>query len=120
VLEAADGHLSAAELHRRVVTTRPFTNLSTVYRTVERLTELGLVHTVNGPGEASFGLAVHDHHHAVCEGCGRVLQIDARALTALGAWAQSAVGLDVRSVELRGSSGDCHHRPPAAHGVSKG
>lgn len=78
VLEAADGHLSAAELHQRVLLTRPLTNLSTVYRTVERLTELGVVHVLTGAGEALFGLSVQDHHHAICDSYGRVVPINAK------------------------------------------
>lgn len=113
VLDAAGTHLSVAELHRQVTRLRPSTNLTTVYRTVERLTDLGLVHAVRGAGESSYGLAVHGHQHAVCDGCGRVFEIADGALAALASWARTAVGFRVRSVELRGQCQDCQRLTPA-------
>src|ERR1700755_1385283 len=52
----------------------PEIDLTTVYRTVELLEELGLLrHTHLGHGAASFRLAEDVHVHVVCHSCGRVV-----------------------------------------------
>jgi Fur family transcriptional regulator, ferric uptake regulator len=52
----------------------PDVDVTTVYRTVELLEELGLLrHTHLGHGPASFRLAEDEHVHVVCHGCGRVI-----------------------------------------------
>jgi Fur family ferric uptake transcriptional regulator len=54
----------------------PDIDLTTVYRTVELLEELGLLrHTHLGHGAASFRLANDEHVHVVCHSCGRVIDV---------------------------------------------
>lgn len=69
-----DEHLTASDLHalaqkrsgRRI-------DPSTVYRTIEALQTVGEIHHVHlGHGAAIIHLSDHsDHHHLVCETCGR-------------------------------------------------
>src|ERR1700712_4943917 len=55
----------------------PDIDLTTVYRTVELLEELGLLrHTHLGHGAASFRLADDQHVHVVCHACGRVIDVE--------------------------------------------
>src|SRR6266702_14503 len=68
VIQEADGHLSIEQITERVQERNPFVSLSTVYRTLELLRELGLVRENHLPGEqpryeAAEGTA---HHHLVC------------------------------------------------------
>jgi Fur family ferric uptake transcriptional regulator len=111
VLATAAGHLGVAEIHRRVEQERAGTNLSTVYRTVDRLTELGLAHVVLTGGEATYGLAIEEHHHVVCDRCGITTSIAgsviADLLTELGRRAATAV----RTVEIHGVCADCSANP---------
>lgn len=57
-------------------------DLATVYRTLARFEELGLVQRVDlGDGRARFELAEsqpggHHHHHLVCRGCSQIVEID--------------------------------------------
>jgi Fur family transcriptional regulator, ferric uptake regulator len=54
--------------------TVPDVDVTTVYRTLELLEEIGLVrHTHLGHGAASFRPADDDHIHVVCHRCGRVV-----------------------------------------------
>ena len=72
------GHLDADEIYRRAREKQPHLNLSTVYRTLRTLKELGLVE------ELHFDEAHHhyevksgtEHHHLVCLGCGKVVEFD--------------------------------------------
>ncbi len=74
-LDTAHEHLTIAEVHARVSHSRQPVNLSTVYRTIERLEELGLVHRLDAPGDAKYGLHQHPHHHAICVSCERVFEL---------------------------------------------
>jgi Fur family transcriptional regulator, ferric uptake regulator len=59
----------------------PSIDVTTVYRTVELLEELGLLrHTHLGHGAASFRLAGDEHVHLVCHACGRVVDVPDRLI----------------------------------------
>ena len=73
---AAEGvdHLTAADVSAR---TGAGVDLSTVYRTLEALESLGLVehvHLGHGPGAYHVGPSA-DHHHLVCDACGRAFDV---------------------------------------------
>ena len=76
VLEAvgALGHATPEELVAEVRRTAAAVNISTVYRTLELLEELGLVrHTHLGHGAPTYSVAGDDDHvHLVCRECGVV------------------------------------------------
>jgi Fur family transcriptional regulator, ferric uptake regulator len=67
-----DGPITAERVHRHVVRQFPDINVTTVYRTLETLEELGLVrHTHVHDGVAHYHLAHQPvHQHLVCLGCG--------------------------------------------------
>jgi Fur family ferric uptake transcriptional regulator len=59
---------------------------STVYRTLDRLAELGVVDRIQiGAGPAVYHLAHPPHHHLVCDGCGAVQEAPADLLDAVTA-----------------------------------
>jgi Fur family ferric uptake transcriptional regulator len=76
VLEAVGslGHATPEEIVTRVRETASGVNISTVYRTLELLEELGLVrHTHLGHGAPTYSVATTDDHvHLVCRDCGAV------------------------------------------------
>ena len=76
VLEAVSalGHATPEEIATTVRRTATAVNISTVYRTLELLEELGLVrHTHLGHGAPTFSLSSDDDHvHLVCRDCGDV------------------------------------------------
>jgi Fur family transcriptional regulator, ferric uptake regulator len=81
VLEAvgALGHATPEEIVTEVRRTASGVNISTVYRTLELLEELGLVrHTHLGHGAPTYSVAGDDDHvHLVCRTCGEVEEADA-------------------------------------------
>jgi Fur family ferric uptake transcriptional regulator len=83
VLEAvgALGHATPEEILTEVRRTAATVNVSTIYRTLELLEELGLVrHTHLGHGAPTYSVAGDDDHvHLVCRQCGGV-QEASRAL----------------------------------------
>lgn len=76
VLEAvgALGHATPEEIVTEVRRTAAAVNISTVYRTLELLEELGLVqHTHMGHGAPTYSVIGDDDHvHLVCRQCGGV------------------------------------------------
>src|SRR5439155_19228722 len=60
-------------------------NISTIYRTLELLEQLGLVtHTHLGHGAPRYHMAAEaDHVHLVCSTCGRITQVPPDAVEAL-------------------------------------
>lgn len=80
VLEAVEalGHATPEQVCERVQLTAPAVSLSTVYRTLELLEELGAVgHAHLGHGAPSYHPAAHaDHFHLVCRRCGYIAEAD--------------------------------------------
>jgi hypothetical protein len=59
-------------------------DLSTVYRNLTSLVELGAQHALTvADRTATFGRARAPHHHAVCTPCGAVIEISAEQLARL-------------------------------------
>ena len=72
------GHASAEDVYRRVTLHQRNVDLSTVYRTLERLRDLRVLSQTDlGRGCAEFEVMTgQQHHHLVCRGCGRVFDLD--------------------------------------------
>jgi Fur family ferric uptake transcriptional regulator len=76
VLVSAHGHLTADELAARVQAEHPDVHLSTIYRSLDALEQLGLVDHVHlGHGRAVYHLTDDPHQHLVCESCGVVIEV---------------------------------------------
>jgi Fe2+ or Zn2+ uptake regulation protein len=71
----AKGHRTAEELAEEVQARAPDVHLSTIYRNLDDLQELGIVvHAHLGHGPSTYHLAATAHGHLVCDGCGAVIQ----------------------------------------------
>ncbi len=78
VLTRAKKHLSAEEIYLAVRQQYPSIGLTSIYRTLEILTGMGLVQKFDfGDGRARFELTgapdQEHHHHLICRRCGRVI-----------------------------------------------
>jgi len=84
-LEAASGHISAEEIFGMVCRSYPGLNISTVYRTLELLKEIGVItETDMGDGRVRFHCSGHEHHHhLVCTVCGKVIDLQEEILKPL-------------------------------------
>src|SRR3954452_18909653 len=80
VLEAVGklGHATPEEIAADVRQTAAAVNISTVYRTLELLEQLGLVqHTHLGHGAPTYSIPSDDDHvHLVCRDCGGIDEVD--------------------------------------------
>jgi Fur family ferric uptake transcriptional regulator len=79
------GHASAERVHERVTVHRRDVDLSTVYRTLERLRDLRILSQTDlGRGCVEFEVvASQPHHHLVCHECGQVQDLPHRYVALL-------------------------------------
>jgi Fe2+ or Zn2+ uptake regulation protein len=110
-------HPTAQDLFERLRPSFPSMSFATVYNTLDTLARAGLAGIVRLPGKrgdaARFDPNTAPHHHAVCDGCGAVLDISAGSLAATPAALEkvrrAAPGFSVRAVEriYRGLCAGC-------------
>ncbi|MER5974619.1 transcriptional repressor [Streptomyces sp. NPDC002055] len=98
VLEAVDRleHATPDDILTEVRRTAGGVNISTVYRTLELLEELGLVsHAHLGHGAPTYHLADRHHHlHLVCRDCGDVIEADVSVASGFTAQLRDTFGFD--------------------------
>jgi Fur family transcriptional regulator, ferric uptake regulator len=79
VLRAVEqlGHATPDEVYAEVRRSSDSINLSTVYRTLELLDDLGLIHHAHLTDRAPtyHSATGHEHAHLVCRSCGRVISV---------------------------------------------
>ena len=77
VLEGADSFLSAQEIHEALRAGGSSVGLTTVYRTLQLLTEGDEVDILHVEGEAMYRrCSPSHHHHLVCRSCKRSVEIE--------------------------------------------
>jgi len=76
-LHSVDTHISAEEIFAKLKAKYPYANISTVYRTLELLKQLGLAAQIDiGDGISRYHAKEHSrHHHLVCNKCGTVIEL---------------------------------------------
>lgn len=113
VLEAvfALGHATPDQVHAEVAKTAAGVNITTVYRTLELLEELGLVtHAHLSHGAPTYHAVGDDQHaHLVCRGCGEVEEVTPTVLEPLAKRLASDRGfiVDVGHMALFGLCAHC-------------
>lgn len=79
LLEHTGQFLSAQEIFLKVKTKYPQTNFSTIYRNLEILESVDIIHKTNLVNDASIYELISQeshHHHIICRGCGKTETID--------------------------------------------
>jgi Fur family ferric uptake transcriptional regulator len=82
VLGNSDDHLSAEDIYMSVHKLYPAIGLTTVYRTLDLLVQMGVVFKFDfGDGRARYELMDHfsrkaHHHHLICSNCNTIIDYD--------------------------------------------
>ena len=93
VLHHADTHLSPAEVYRLAKQELPRLTEPTVYRTLEFLSQNGLVRAAHtGNRHFRYEIAGEEHHHVVCRLCGNEMEVEHTLLETLYSKLESATG----------------------------
>ncbi|MEU3597505.1 transcriptional repressor [Streptomyces sp. NPDC006798] len=126
VLEAVDTleHATPDDILCEVRRTASGVNISTVYRTLELLEELGLVsHAHLGHGAPTYHLADRHHHlHLVCRDCTEVIEADVDIAADFTAKLRREFGFDtdMKHFAIFGRCGSCTAAKEAAADSSAG
>lgn len=108
------GHATPEQVYEEVRRAAPAVNLSTVYRTLELLEELGVVsHTHLRHGASTYHPAWHaDHIHLVCRRCGSVGEAEVESAHQLSEAVLAATGFqtDLSHLSLHGVCRACRER----------
>jgi Fur family ferric uptake transcriptional regulator len=111
-------HATPEEIWADVQQTASGVNISTIYRALELLEQLGLVtHTHLGHGAPSYHLAAEaEHVHLVCSGCGRITEVPPGAVAPLVSALDENYGFqtDVGHLTVFGRCESCRSGGPEA------
>jgi len=110
IAESTD-HISAEDIYERIKPRYPHINISTIYRTLELLKQLGLV-TVTDMGDGRITYHYADkghHHHLICHQCGAKLELDESLLGPLKKTLMKECGFqaDLRHLAIFGRCRAC-------------
>jgi Fur family transcriptional regulator, ferric uptake regulator len=105
------GHATPDEVYGEVRRHSSAINLSTVYRTLELLDELGLIHHAHLSDRAPtyHSTAGHEHSHLICRGCHKVISVERADMeAALGPLAaRHGFAPDYAHLTVFGTCADC-------------
>ena len=113
-LHNADKHISAEEIYEQLHAHYYYSNISTVYRTLELLKELNLVmETDFGEGRVRYHVAEKGHHHhLVCRRCGKVVDLEESMLCPLkdALLRDYDFEADLRHIAISGECRECRRK----------
>ncbi|HEX5597826.1 MAG TPA: transcriptional repressor [Micromonosporaceae bacterium] len=105
------GHATPEQVHAAVRQVAAGVNITTIYRTLELLEQLGLVtHTHLSHGAPTYHPAgEHQHVHLVCRSCGTIDDIEPELLRPLAdqLMEQRGFEVDIGHVSFFGVCGNC-------------
>lgn len=111
-LHSVDQHISAEEIYAKVRAQYPYANISTIYRTLELLKELGLVTEISlGDGRTRYHpVEKGHHHHLICNNCGKIIDLPESTLIPLAENLAHDYSFkaDLKHLAIFGTCADCH------------
>ncbi|CAM06271.1 Fur family nickel uptake regulator [Saccharopolyspora erythraea NRRL 2338] len=108
-------HATPEQVCKRVQGTAATVNITTVYRALDLLEELGLVrHTHLGHGAPTYSVEEHEHVHLVCHRCDDIDEVPTELLGDLADRLDAARGfaLDATHLALSGVCRKCREANP--------
>ncbi len=111
LLHDCEGHAGADDLYHLARARDPRLSLSTVYRTLNKLKEVGLVHELHLDDEHHhYELAAKgNHHHLICQGCGEIVEIRCFLVDEMLSHLETehAIKITNAQIEFTGYCADC-------------
>lgn len=103
IIRQGQGHLDADEIFRRAREKESRLSLSTVYRALRMMKELGLVEELHfGENHHHYEIKpTKEHYHLVCLGCGRVIEFSFPLSRSLKREVPEAKDFDIMETEMR-------------------
>lgn len=111
VIQREGEHLNPQEILEQAQAIHPQTGRATVYRTLELLTNLGIVRPIYvGDSGPTYIRAEGGHHHLVCSCCGRVVDFEQCVADSMERELEERFGFRIQShlLEFYGLCADCN------------
>ena len=112
--ENKDKHLTADDVHKMLQEKNEKVGIATVYRTLSMLEKLGFINGIyldDGCSRYQFlgSREKHEHHHLICEKCGKVIDMQDDLLDLLEKQVSAKYGFLVKNhkVKLYGICSEC-------------
>jgi Fe2+ or Zn2+ uptake regulation protein len=104
-------HRTADQVHAAARELVPEVSLATVYNTLNELVSMREISEIHmGDGSARYDPKVGpDHHHLVCDGCGRIFDVEPTGVdeVTLPSTQRHGMRIDMVEVVFRGRCSDC-------------
>ena len=119
ILESLIGredHPTADQVFEAVSDRLPGLSRTTVYRVLETLVKVGVIHHAHHSGAASrYDPNTERHHHLTCVKCHKVVDLSEEALNAIRLPQTPIQGFEIMdySVHLKGTCADCRKKAKA-------
>ncbi len=114
IIRKSHGHLDAGEIYRRARAKDPRISLSTVYRNLNLLKDMGVITELHLDEEHHhYELREEaEHYHLICSNCDRVVEFDSSSMGALIEQTGAEMGFLVEHmhIDLVGLCQDCRAR----------
>lgn len=111
IIEHSDEHISAENIYDHIIEKYPGINISTVYRALELLKQLGLIYEIDlGGGSVGYHPeGKGHHHHLICRECGSVTDVSESVVFSVKAILMQAFDFDadLRHMAINGLCGKC-------------
>jgi len=105
LLDNIEEHLTAEEIHTITKQKDPEIGLATIYRTLEILADLNILHKIDfGDGCIRYEFTdqeAHNHHHLICIKCGKVIEVNDDFLETLENWIEKKTGFHITNHQLK-------------------
>ncbi|WP_246536093.1 MULTISPECIES: Fur family transcriptional regulator [Saccharopolyspora] len=104
------GHATPEQACKKVQEIAPTINITTIYRALDLLEQLGLVrHTHLGHGAPTYSAEEHEHVHLACHRCGRIDEVAIETMDELAdkLRAEHGFALDATHLALSGTCREC-------------
>jgi Fur family ferric uptake transcriptional regulator len=116
VLEADEHHFTAADIFDTVEDSPARPDRATVYRTLDLLTDLGILTPLQLDAAAVvYHRSDHSHAHLICDRCGAVVELDRPTLDAVDRTIRRRTGFSIARphVAMTGLCDRCANEPTA-------
>lgn len=95
------GHPTADDIYRALEPNFPNMSVATVYNNLKMFIESGMVRELTyGDNSSRFDANVSDHHHVICQNCGKIEDFSYPSLEDVGLEAEKSTGFEVKGLRM--------------------
>ncbi|ADQ14878.1 Fur family transcriptional regulator [Halanaerobium hydrogeniformans] len=115
ILENENWHFNAEDLFAAVKEKDSEIGMATIYRTLELLEKLDLIHILDFNDDSrvyELYLKDHHHHHLICKGCGKLVEFSDQGIDYFEKELEDKYDFSIDEHKLRfyGYCGDCRDK----------